>query len=287
MTITNAEYERTTGLGNKLFPWSRAKILASEKGYGMPQQIWFSPRGASVTRGGIDYTKALNKIWLCNNFINDKSEINLLKYRIYYKNSFKKIYGNSLDEAKLITSDNSVIIFKFNVNHNFIDLQGYQEEILNYLLQITRSSEKLFLERFNNKDFIGLNIRTGNDFVNYNNEKKNGFYKTSLKWFINSIKVIRKQYGDLPGYIISDGGIKELGEILKEDNLFLIDTKTAISDLLLITKAKVLLGSGNSTFSAWASFLGRMDTYSAPETPFTKFQINLKQNNQVISTIDY
>lgn len=66
-----AQYCRNAGLGNKLFPWARAVVLSENYGYMMIDPIWFSPRGAAITRGGIDYKKALHKIWLLNNFKRD------------------------------------------------------------------------------------------------------------------------------------------------------------------------------------------------------------------------
>ena len=62
--VVSVKYKRQTGLGNKLFPWSRAVILSEQYNLPLLHTIWFSPRGAGITRGGIDYSKVLGKQWL-------------------------------------------------------------------------------------------------------------------------------------------------------------------------------------------------------------------------------
>ena len=69
MFYTTSEYTNHTGLGSKLFAWGRAKVLQQAFDVKMLQQQWISIRGAGVTRGGIDYSKILGKIYLFNNFI--------------------------------------------------------------------------------------------------------------------------------------------------------------------------------------------------------------------------
>jgi hypothetical protein len=73
--------------------------------------------------------------------------------------------------------------------------------------------------------------------------------------------------------VVSDGGPKQLQLVLAEPDVKLVKTSTAINDLKILLHAKILLGSGNSSFSAWAAFLGGMPTYSSAETPFDRFQI--------------
>jgi len=85
MKLVSAEYMRVTGLGNKLFPWARAKLFARHNGCKMLQSRWFSPRGGAITRGGIDYRFALTKIWLVGNFRRDRDEISCLEYFRKYR----------------------------------------------------------------------------------------------------------------------------------------------------------------------------------------------------------
>ena len=63
---------------------------------------------------------------------------------------------------------------------------------------------------------------------------------------------------------MSDGSPEELQDLLRLDNCELVPPRSAIADILLLSRAEVLLASGYSTFSMWGSFLGRMPTLYAP-----------------------
>ena len=63
---------------------------------------------------------------------------------------------------------------------------------------------------------------------------------------------------------MSDGQPHELRELLDEPGVELVTPASPISDMLLLSRAEVLIGSGGSSFSAWASFLGGMPTVSHP-----------------------
>ena len=264
MKLVSAEFNRGAGLGNKLFPWARAKIFSKTNGCMMLRTKWFSPHGGAITRGGIDYAKALQKIWLLRNFKSVQGEISNLKLLLPRYRNLPIHYAQRLVD---IPDGDGHLIFKWNTYHDFIDFKGYQNLLIKEIYKMTNMSQISFADQYNGYDFIGMNIRCGRDFVTRESGLK-GYVKTELDWFCQALKDIRKKYGNMPAVVVSDGGEKQLRSLLKEQDVYLLKSKTAIADLLVLTKAKVLLGSGNSTFSAWASFLGQMDTYSSVDTPF-------------------
>ncbi|MBS1743300.1 MAG: alpha-1,2-fucosyltransferase [Bacteroidetes bacterium] len=280
-----AQYCRNAGLGNKLFPWARAVVLAENYGFTLIDPVWFSPRGAAITRGGIDYKKALNKIWLANNFKKRKKDASSLKSLLLHKNAFLQCDDIPAAIKNIQSGTNSNILFRWNTCHRFDDLAPYRKLVLNTLKSITINKSLSFVEPYSKKKFIGLNIRTGKDFVQ-RSSGKNGFYLTEMDWFISALRMIRENMGDLPAVIVSDGGKKELAAILQEPGTELVNSSNAIEDLLVLSNSTVLLGSGNSSFSAWASYLGAMDTYSSPETSFTHFGIRSEITAQVIGTLE-
>ena len=268
-SFTTAEYFRPAGLGNKLFPWARAKLLSRSHDISMLRQIWFSPRGAGFIRGGIDYSRVLGKLFLLNNFIDDENEMSIIKFKINYANHIKRISIHDLDAIQpYLNLDNILIEFKWNSSHNFKDLIQYREVIYDSLIKITKPDIKK-IPHISEK-FIGLNIRTGNDFISHNSLSQ-GYRKTSFKWFSDTLILIREKWGNLPIYVVSDGGYDQLKYFLQFDNLYLTSNKTAIEDLFFLSHADVLIGSGNSSFLAWASFLGNKPTYVAADTNFSSF----------------
>lgn len=200
------------------------------------------------------------------------------------KNDIK--YCDDLPQAIgfIESGNNKDVVFKWNTCHQFTDLENYRLLLLNRLISVSRKKSIAFADKSGSGAFIGLNIRTGKDFVSAASGKK-GYLLTEIGWFIKALKQTREKYGNLPAVIVSDGGRKELAQILDEPGTTLIDSRNAIEDLLVLSKSSVLLGSGNSSFSAWASFLGGMDTYSAPETSFEHFKIISDKASQIISTI--
>ena len=67
----------------------------------------------------------------------------------------------------------------------------------------------------------------------------------------------------MPIYIFSDAENTELEEILDIDNCKRAYFGSAISDMIALSRCKVLVSSA-STFSMWASFLGQMPTIWFP-----------------------
>ena len=263
MKLVSAEFNRCAGLGNKLFPWARAKIYSAENGCPMLATRWLSPHGGAITRGGVDYAKALRKIWLVGNFRQVRDEISQLGYFIKYR-GLPILIAQSLGD---IPCGDGHLVFKWNAHHDFLDLKGHQAFLRNAIHVMAKPSMLAFADKYD-YDFIGLNIRCGKDFVTKASGGK-GYVQTELDWFCQSLSQIREEYGNMPAIVVSDGGYRQLEKLLKEPNVHLLDSPTAIADLLVLSQAKVLLGSGNSTFSAWASFLGEMDTFSSKDTPFT------------------
>ena len=271
MIFTTAEFTRHTGIGNKLFPWARAKVLQQHYKVNMLTQNWVSIRGAGITRGGIDYGKLIGKIFLFHNFINDNEEIRQLDWYLKYRFRTTKNYVNYLNEAKvLLMQDWSFIVFRWNGGHNFSDLYSYHDTIKNSLFRI--SNKKLPKAVYNRKPYIGINIRLGNDFVDFNSNQK-GHFRTPIDWFLDNIGEVRRRHGDLPIYVVSDGSEKSLKSFKKFPNTFIADNEFAIQDLLLLSNASVLMGTGHSSFSAWGAFLSDSPAYASKDTSFEGFQV--------------
>ena len=82
---------------------------------------------------------------------------------------------------------------------------------------------------------------------------------------MHSVVLIRQAVGyPSAAYIVSDGTRAQLAELLSLENVHLVRPGSAISDLLVMSKSRVLLASGSSSFAAWGAFLGQMPTASHP-----------------------
>jgi hypothetical protein len=125
---------------------------------------------------------------------------------------------------------------------------------------------------------IGVNVRCGNDFreartdADYTNS---GAVKTPVPWFVTALKALRDMAGSpVPAVVVSDGTRDQLRDLLALPHVHFARPGCAISDLLTLAHAKVLIGSGGSSFSAWASFLSGATTISHPGQSLEWFKID-------------
>lgn len=234
---------------------------------------WFSPRAGAVTRGGIDYLHALSKIWLYGNFQSDPLEISRLKAMLQHAR-LERHRVNDLADARSLVQRSSHLhfVFRWDCCHTFGDFKGYRESLRDEIYACATPEQRKVVDAFQLSEFIAMNVRTGKDFVPRASGLP-GYHITELDWFIRALGVVRGRYGDMPCVIVSDGGPKQLAPLLALQQVQLVQTPSAVADLLILSKASVLLGTGNSSFSAWGSYLGGMDTFSSPETPFDRFRI--------------
>ena len=281
MNLVSAEYHRTTGLGNKLFPWARAQVLARRLGCLVLDSRWLSLRRGALLRGGINYRTVLHKTWLADNFRRDPQAVDPAEYRRHYRKLSVEWLDN-LPGPDWSAEDGRHYCFRWCRFHNFADLWAERDFIRSGLRRIARHHRERYLAEFENRDFIALNIRTGKDFK-HKSSNEVGYYLTELDWFVMALAKARQKYGNLPAVVVSDGGPRHLEPILTRPDVNLVRTVAAVDDLRILLNARVLLGSGNSSFSAWAAFLGGMDTYSSADTPFDHFAIVPPGSDQIVS----
>ena len=103
-----------------------------------------------------------------------------------------------------------------------------------------------------------------------------------MKWYLNIIAKLREQT-NLPIYIFSDAKNEDLQEIQQLKNCKREFFGSAISDMIALSKCKVLVSS-SSTFSMWACFLGQMSTIWFPGQMRHKLLTNI---NLFEGKIDY
>lgn len=126
---------------------------------------------------------------------------------------------------------------------------------------------------------IGINIRCGRDFrappaAGAGAEWIGWLQQTPLAWFIETLLAVRELAGEVvPALVVSDGSEQQLRPLLALPAVQLLRPTTAIVDLLVLGRTRLLLGSGSSSFSAWAAFLGQQTAITAPGHPFSRWDL--------------
>jgi hypothetical protein len=254
------------GLGNMLLVWARAVLFADINSIPVVAPTWGKIRIGTYLRGERD------KRYYGNLFCN-KSYISKIKYFLALLN--KKILSynptiSKLDLANLETQGLGCHLFIFNSlphwSDYFIDLKENQSFIKQRLLSSIRYSA---LETIYNcpAPQIGIHIRMGDfkvlkpgdDFT------KLGNVRTPITWYVRVICAVRKMAGyDVPVTLFSDGHNSELSELLNLPQVSRSPCDSALSDMLTLSRSKLLITSSGSTFSGWASYLGQCPTIWHP-----------------------
>jgi len=250
------------GLGNCMLPWARAVVVARKNCWPVIAPQWIQPRLGAILR-----REKVKRFYL-NDFTNRGYLAGLHKWWILNR-------AGSINEDDLLavipsavqpSCHSRVIIFEGLKNY-FRDIWHDHSIVHDELLRIVspRILEKLKLM---NQPFIAMHVRRG-DIMQPGLTAEQLLAKrhyTPLSWFVAAAKTIRQDSGwqELPIYVVSDGHAHELAELLAIPNCHLITLGTAIGDIMLLAKARLLFASAHSTFSMWGSYLGRVPTLYYP-----------------------
>jgi hypothetical protein len=127
---------------------------------------------------------------------------------------------------------------------------GEHDLVKQELWRITRQHHKAALQ-YDFRNSISVHVRLG-DF-------KVESLQTPIDWFVGAIKEVRRTIGSgIRVHIFSDGTDDELRPLLDLPQVSRLGFGSSIADILGLSCANALIANGGSTFSKWASYLGRM-----------------------------
>jgi hypothetical protein len=252
--LCEVRFARGAGLGTRLFPWARCRIFSELHGCPMLAPQWVQWRIGPLLRGGIHVPSYPRQILLTGVFRSDGyvSGPALRRARSVLR----------VDEPADLTQrpapvDAPIVVSFAGPGDFFASLAPYRDRLLRALRADAQPRWLELAQRLAAP--IGVNIRCGHDFRPAENENDyftKGAIRTPLTWFIRSLEQVRSVAGaPVPAVVVSDGTAEQLRPILQLPNVRFARPGCAISDLLTLSSAKVLIGSGGSSFSAWASFL--------------------------------
>lgn len=253
------------GLGNLLVPWARCEVFAANHNLPVLAPQWTQPKIGPILRGERDkryyvglfdhgtYVRGLKRLWL------------LARADKVAEQDADAVVASRPARA-------TVIVFSGlgDIMHMFAPLLEHRELIRRRLTAILSASVKARLDAFRQDFVIGAHVRRGDKpvlpfgQVLAPRETSRGF---ADQWFINCISNIRAVLGrPVPVMIFSDARREQLSALLALENVSLAGENPSIMDIFLMSRSKVLIASGHSTFSKWASFLGQMPSLWYPGT---------------------
>jgi hypothetical protein len=241
------------GLGNILFPWARSVVAARILGARPIFPCWPQIRLRALAR--FRWSRdARTYAWLFRNpgtyadgleklravlRLPRRPEASLSKSQLPGRAIFvfegrKGLFGPILDQHALVRDE---------------------------LISITRPEHLNGLLAARD-DSIAVHVRLGDFAVPEGGESElragAGNLRIPLAWYGNAIAACRRALGyDVSVRIFSDGSNEELRPLLDMPGVRRASFGTSIADLLALSAAPLFIASG-STFSMWASYLGRM-----------------------------
>lgn len=264
------------GLGNRLFPWARCRVYSELHGFPMLAVRWWQLKLGPLLRRETD--------WRFYGGLFHPAESDIRHWRRLLVEGWAQRMPEPADLNWTPALRNStrpqMIVFEGERDH-FARLNGWEEYLRRSLLAITRTRWRAVDGRPGVEYPVGIHVRRG-DFQPVESEQEmyyRGVVRTPLEWFIRSLRWLRDMVGRPVGaFVVSDGPAADLTALLAEPNVVLVRSGSALGDLLTLSKANVLLASGGSSFSAWASFLGQMPTLSHPGQSLKWFKLRSRED---------
>jgi hypothetical protein len=248
-----------SGLGNCLFVWARAFVFAQRHGCKLLAPQWVQPRLGSIIR-----REPVTRFYT-GEFTN-KGYVHGLRKWLILSLAQRIPESRAANLAPAAGKPNgaiSVVVFE-GLGDYFTCLIPHRGVIAAELQRVAHPFAVARAESVSAR-FIAVHVRRG-DLTRQKIPVSQILQYTPTEWFVSAIQTLRadEHWKHLPVKIISDGDRGELREILELPGCELMTTGKAVGDILLLARADLLVASGYSTFSMWASFLGEMPTLYAP-----------------------
>lgn len=232
------------GLGNRLFPWARCRVFSHLHKIPMLTTSWVQMKLGPILR------RERDPRFYHNLFLPAAGEIRRVKKWWVSSTVGSAREPQCLEDPLDPNLKNARIIFN-GVGEWFRPISPYRPFLYKELLSITRPCWLKAVDQLPSIP-IGIHVRRGDLSV------------TPLDWFVQTLKSVRNALGFCAeAVVMSDAPSANLKELLRENRVRYASTESAIADILMLAKTKVLIASGSS-FSAWASFLGQMPTLFPP-----------------------
>lgn len=248
------------GLGNMLIPWARCVLWCKDNNAQMIAPYW--------TRIRIGPFLRLER---------DKRQYQFLFNHTNQIAGFKRLIilalSHKIEELDwhngIVKSKSGKITVCFRSMEGADVLAGRHKEISD---ELYRNTKPHYIPKdIPNSPFIGIHVRLG-DFMQASEKELNmGMHcrRIPIQWYVDALLELRKVAGkNMEAKIFSDGDDDKLMPLLKIAGTSRYEGESAITDMLALSKAAVIIASG-SAFSIWASYLGNVPAIWYPGQQFS------------------
>ena len=284
VVYARVKYTYASGLGNRLWPWARCVVYSHLHGVPMVKPLWLWP----MRIGPLVKQRMPVATWPGHLYMN------LFRARPAEVTGSVRLHAmlrspEIPEPASLDTppqAEDGAVTFT-GEGGMFAPLLGHEALVRNAIRTMTKERWLRVVDRPAQVP-IGIHVRRS-DFKVATQASQfvtEGFLRTPLSWFVEALRLVRRELGvDAPAHVVSDGRAEELRALLREPNMNFVTEGSPISDMLLLSRASVLIGSGGSSFSGWAAFLGEMPVVVHPGQDLRWFKLEPRRG-QFIGELD-
>jgi len=279
-----------TGLGNRLFHWCDTKVFSYRTGARFISPRWTRLAiGASIRkflRTGVLQPPSID---YCNTFGAVSPDVGYAR-GIASTFFFDRVHCSLMSFMDERQCEADCLYLFSKSGYTFTPYEPYRARIVDELKLSLRPSLQVEADQISTPH-IGIHIRCGDGF------KKpelgsDGFIRTGwlqqtpINWFVETLLLFRRHANwDVPAVLFSDGSAHQLEPLLNLPGVYLGRGSSAVVDLFALAKSRLILGSGSSTFSAFAAFLGYSDVLTAPGHPFSNYGLS-NSKDQVVASVN-
>jgi len=242
-----------TGLGNMMLPWARSYIWCKDNNATMIAPIWRRLRLGQYLRKEAD-KRQYHRLFTNDGYLRGPA-------RAWRLNTWKRVKEETVQSQP--TLDRTVVVFH-GVQPYFAPIRSRSLEVRAELLRICKphTLKQVPVSPLS----IGLHVRRGDFSASGDGTilRKGGEnYRIPIEWYVEALRLLRANLGNLGAVVASDGTPDELKPLLLEPDVDLLPRAEPIADMLALSTCAALVASG-STFSMWASYLGQVPTLWFP-----------------------
>lgn len=243
-----------------MLPWARAVAVAQRRSLPMIAPSWVQPR-----LGGFIRREREKRLYL-RQFTNNGYIKGLRRALIL--SLAETVPESAAPEVATVKGITRPLVLQFSgLGTYFTDLLDHSTLIMRELLRIAHPAAVAQAETVRGA-FIAMHVRRGDIMTHGDSEEEllQSPHYTPLSWYVELAKALNdsETWRALPIRIMSDGEDWQLAELLALPQCSRAPSASALGHLLQMSKATLLAASGHSTFSMWASYLGRMPTLYYP-----------------------
>lgn len=255
--------DRRPGLGNRLFPWARAEIFAARVNGRVIAPQWTQLKLGPMLRRETDLRLYTNLFTNRDYIRGPRRWLALALTTRIRGEEANDLLDDLAPEQAARRLDGKIVEFRGYEGWFREDLKHHRDLVRERLWAITSGAVRRQVESFTLPTEIVAHVRRGDMRVLAPGEEFNGRpgYAESERYFSTVIEQIRAAAGELPVTIFTNAHPGELAEIPSLPGVRIVPPgHTALTDIWLMSRARVLIASSSSSFSAWASYLGGMPT---------------------------